>query len=141
VSVRRVADQTLTSGTEASEPHHRGGGADLVDRHQSCGVRSNMLCSRTQRRRRGSRRRAFAPPCTQCFFKGDAMPFVETPYRRRLPEFLAVGIATTISSRVKSGLFSSQRQQKPGMILVSELIAQAASDGIDGVSDRAEVGS
>jgi hypothetical protein len=50
VSVRRVADQTLTSWTAASQPHHCGGGAGLVDKYQSCGIKHALLSHPTSAR-------------------------------------------------------------------------------------------
>jgi hypothetical protein len=49
VSVRRVADQTLASRTAASQPHW-GGGAGLVDKHQSCGVKHALFSHPTSAR-------------------------------------------------------------------------------------------
>jgi len=43
MSVRRVVDQSLAARTAASQPDHRGGGAGLVDKHQSRGIKHALL--------------------------------------------------------------------------------------------------
>jgi len=50
MSVRRVADQTLASRTAASQPHHRGAGAGLIDKHQPRGIKHALLSLPTSAR-------------------------------------------------------------------------------------------
>src|SRR5215467_13717884 len=101
MSMWRVTDQSLAAWTAASQPHHRSGGAGLIDKHQSRGIKHALLAHPTS-------------PCaghvgTLCsaaykvFFKAEVVSFVEPHTAVRLPAILALDIASTTSSSVRSG--------------------------------------
>jgi hypothetical protein len=50
MSMWRVADQSLAARTAASQPHHRGAGACLVDKHQLRGIKHALLSHPTSAR-------------------------------------------------------------------------------------------
>ena len=102
IAVGNGPDQSFAPRATAPKSHQAGAGGGLVDEHQSCGIKQTLLanpappCPRHVRPFLLRRAQAFFLTVTLCRSKNRQTAV-------RLPGIRCLRIATTISSKVRSG--------------------------------------